>query len=69
MLLYAHPKSLRKLRQEHDELFSRTLEGTVKSLQEKPAKIKQLDYTTAVIHEALRLFSVGFPIRGPLPDM
>lgn len=68
MLLSTHLSSLQKIRREHDELFGRTLDEAITSLQEEPAKIKQLDYTTAVIQETLRLFSVGYPIRGSLPD-
>ncbi|SPO06038.1 uncharacterized protein DNG_08727 [Cephalotrichum gorgonifer] len=69
MLLSTHPDSLRELRQEHDEVFGSTFEGTLARLEEDPNHINQLKYTTAVINESLRLYSVGFAIRDPMPDM
>ena len=68
MLLSTHPSAMLKLRQEHDEFFGPTFDSTMVCLQEEPARVRQLDYTTAVIQETLRLFSVGFPIRDPRPD-
>ncbi len=69
MLLGAFPEALKKLREEHDRVFGRDLDGTVKMLQERPSLIKELEYTTAVISETLRMFPIGFVVRAPPSDM
>ena len=69
MLLSTHPEALQKVRQEHDKHFGLSFDGTLASLEDDPDKLQKLDYTTAVVNETLRLFSVGMPIRDPRPDM
>ncbi|MBE3048591.1 cytochrome P450 [Candidatus Bathyarchaeota archaeon] len=68
-MLSTHPEALQKVRQEHDELFGQSFDGTLASLEDDPDKLQKLDYTTAVVHETLRLFSVGLAVRDPRPDM
>ncbi|KAM0259966.1 hypothetical protein ACHAQJ_003059 [Trichoderma viride] len=65
MLLAAFPDTLQKLREEHDRIFDKGHEKTVKMLQEQPGLTKNLVYTTAVINETLRMFTAGFSVRAP----
>jgi len=55
---------MRKLRQEHDAVFDPDLETTFQMLCDSPHKVQELDYTTAVIKETLRLFPIGFGARA-----
>jgi len=63
MLLSKSPDAVKKLREEHDRVFHPDFEETLSILDESPYKLNELDYTTAVIKETLRLFPVGFGIR------
>ncbi|PNP47738.1 hypothetical protein THARTR1_10499 [Trichoderma harzianum] len=63
MLLSHAPTALKKMRQEHDDVFSKDFDGTVESLLDAPAKLQDLPYTDAIIKESLRLFPVGFTVR------
>jgi cytochrome P450 len=67
MLLSKHPQVVQKLRDEHTAVFSPDFETTVAQLQEKPYKLNELTYTTAVIRETLRLFPVGFGPKQAAP--
>ncbi len=69
MLLGAFPEALEKLREEHDRVFPKDFDETVRMLQENPGLIKELEYTAAVISETLRLFPIGFVVRSPPPSM
>jgi cytochrome P450 len=69
MLLQAFPETLKRLREEHDTVFHKDQEKTVALLRENPGLLKDLNYTTAVIQETLRMFPVGLIIRAPLPHM
>jgi len=69
MLLQAFPETLEKLREEHDRVFDKDYEKTLSMLRENPGSIKDLEYTTAVIQETLRMFPIGLIIRDPPPDM
>ncbi|KAK3356562.1 cytochrome P450 [Lasiosphaeria hispida] len=69
MLLAAFPNVLRKLREEHDRVFDKDFQRTQALLHHNPALIKDLDYTTAVIHETLRMFSIGMLVRQPPVDL
>lgn len=69
MLLAAFPHVLEKLRDEHDRVFDRDYEKTIARLRESPGLINELRYTSAVIHETLRLFPIGVVVRAPPTNM
>ncbi|KAL7926879.1 cytochrome P450 [Trichoderma austrokoningii] len=69
MLLGVFPDALQKLREEHDRIFDKDHDKTVQMLQEQPGLINNLAYTTAVVNETLRLFTVGFSVRSAPPSM
>jgi cytochrome P450 len=63
MLLSKSPEVLAKLREEHSRVFDVSSATTIGILQRCPQKLDELEYTTAVIKETLRLFPVGFGVR------
>ncbi|KAK0702200.1 cytochrome P450 [Lasiosphaeris hirsuta] len=69
MLLAAFPHVLQKLREEHDRVYDKDFNKTHQMLHRNPALIKDLEYTTAVIHETLRMFSIGMLVRQPPADL
>jgi cytochrome P450 len=69
MLLSTFPDTLQKLREEHDRVFDKDHDRTIQMLQEQPGLINNLPYTTAVVNETLRLFTVGFSVRVAPPSM
>ncbi|KAL2151760.1 hypothetical protein VTH82DRAFT_6858 [Thermothelomyces myriococcoides] len=69
MLLSAFPEALRKLREEHDRVFSKDFDETLRLLRDEPNRVNDLHYTTAVINETLRLFPAGMIIRQPPAEM
>ncbi|KAL2131359.1 hypothetical protein VTI74DRAFT_5194 [Chaetomium olivicolor] len=69
MLLWAFPDALRKLREEHDRVFDKDFEETLRLLREEPGRTRDLHYTTAAIQETLRLFPIGVVCRNPPPGM
>ncbi|UNI18407.1 hypothetical protein JDV02_004678 [Purpureocillium takamizusanense] len=68
MMLGLHPDVLQRMREEHDRVFAPSLAATRKVLDESPAKTNELEYTSAVIMETLRIFPVGFSIRESPPN-
>uniref|UniRef100_A0A8H7KBD1 Cytochrome P450 n=1 Tax=Bionectria ochroleuca TaxID=29856 RepID=A0A8H7KBD1_BIOOC len=69
MLLSAFPEVLTKLREEHDRIFHPDFDRTLVMLHENPKRIRNLHYTTAIIHETLRLFPIGMTARQAPPDL
>ncbi|KAK3291336.1 cytochrome P450 [Chaetomium fimeti] len=69
MLLYSFPEVLQKVREEHDRVFGKDFDETLRILREDPGSINDLPYTTAVIQETLRMFPIGMVVRDPPPGM
>ena len=63
MLLSKSPEVVKKLREEHSRVFHEDFTETLSILRKSPQKLDELEYTTAVIKETLRLFPVGFGVR------
>ena len=63
MLLYKSPAVMKKIREEHSQVFHENFTETLNILLASPQKLDELEYTTAVIKETLRLFPVGFGPR------
>ncbi|KEY74596.1 hypothetical protein S7711_05027 [Stachybotrys chartarum IBT 7711] len=63
MLLSKHPEVVQKLREEHTRVFGADFDATVRLMVESPEKLPELEYTTCVLKEAMRLFPVGFGVR------
>ena len=63
MLLSKSPEVVKKLREEHSRVFHEDFTETLNILRDSPQKLDELEYTTAVIKETLRLFPVGFSVR------
>jgi cytochrome P450 len=68
-LLSQNASALAKVRSEHDEVFGTDLEATSRILREQSHLINQLPYTTALIKEALRLFTPASGFRAGEPDL
>lgn len=66
-LLSEHSTVLAKLRSEHEEFFTDSVERTAELLQADPSLIKQLRYTYAVVRESLRLLPVAMYAKDALP--
>jgi cytochrome P450 len=54
---------MKQLRDEHDRVCGPTTSGAVALLRDEPHRTSELEYTTAVVKETLRLFPVGFVTR------
>ena len=63
MLLSVHPDKMQKLRDEHDRVCGPSVSEAVELLQDRPHLTAELEYTTAVLKEALRLYPIGFTLR------
>lgn len=63
MLLSVHPECLKAIRDEHDRVAGPSFAGAVDLLTDHPERTTELEYTTGVLKEALRLFPVGFTAR------
>ena len=68
-LLYKNKDSLFKIREEHDAVFGVDTSSASAQLRKHPHLINQLPYTTAVIKEALRLFTPASGFRAGSPDV
>lgn len=65
--LSEHPEALRKVRQEHDEVFGTNVEQTPHLIKKDPHLINKLPYTVAIIKEILRLYVPASSVRKGLP--
>ena len=66
-LLAKHPRTLQRVRAEHDEVFGSDLTKTHRTVTEDPHRLNRIPYTTAVIKETLRLFSPASSTRDGEP--
>lgn len=64
MLLSMHSKVVQCLREEHDRVFTPSIDTTIHLLQKFPHKINDLEYTNNVLKEVLRLYPVGGTVRA-----
>lgn len=55
---------VRKLREEHDTVFEKGIDATYEMLKREPYKLNDLEYTTNVAKEVLRLYPIGSTARG-----
>ncbi|KAI0384680.1 cytochrome P450 [Hypomontagnella monticulosa] len=63
MLLSKHPEVVQKMREEFDAVFGKDIETTLENLKDFPIKLQELEYTTAVIKESMRMFPIGFGVK------
>lgn len=68
-LLAINPKALTRIRAEHNEVFGSDLVQVKSILERKPHLLNSLPYTTAVIKEALRLFTPAGSTRAGKPTI
>ncbi|EDU50594.1 cytochrome P450 3A30 [Pyrenophora tritici-repentis] len=64
MLLTANPDVVRKMREEHDRVFTQGIEATCEMLKVESQRLHQLTYTKNVIKEVLRIFPIGNTARA-----
>lgn len=69
MLLSVFPDALKMVREEHDRILGKDLDGAIPMLQENPSILDSLKYTTAVIQETLRLYPIAMSARQAPDDM
>jgi cytochrome P450 len=50
---------MKRLREEHGRIFGADISTTAETIRQYPYKTNDLDYTTAVLKETLRLFPIG----------
>jgi len=62
-LLSKNREHLAMVLDEHRDIFGPDLKDTARLLREKPQLINKLEYTSAVIKEALRLFPAASSLR------
>lgn len=62
-MLSVHPEAVQKLRQEHDRVAGPTTDSTIALIDKAAHRLAELEYTTAVLKETLRLYPVGASAR------
>lgn len=65
MLLSVHPEVVDKLREEHRNVYSGSIDETLSILRTDPRRLNKLEYTNNVLKETLRIFPIGDTGRGP----
>lgn len=65
-ILASHPKALSQIRSEHDQIFGkdRAASRLEQGILDKPQRLNELPYTTAVIKETLRLHPPASSMRS-----
>ncbi len=66
-LLSTNQAILRRVRDEHTQVFGSSLAEKVQKLREEPYLLNQLPYSLAVLKETMRLFPVASSLRGGEP--
>ena len=66
-LLSTNPESLKRIREEHTQVFGSDLAERVRRLKEEPYLLNQIPYSLAVLKETMRLFTVASSLRGGEP--
>lgn len=66
-LLSTNPTVLRRVRDEHTQVFGSKTAERIRKLKEEPYLLNQLPYTAAVLKETMRLFPVASSLRGGEP--
>ena len=66
-LLSANPESLKRVREEHTQVFGSDLAERVRKLKEEPYLLNQIPYSIAVLKETMRLFPAGSSVRRGEP--
>ncbi len=67
-LLSTNQAILRRVRDEHTQVFGSSLAEKIQKLREEPYLLNQLPYSLAVLKETMRLFPVASSIRSGEPD-
>ena len=68
-LLGKHPEALRRVMQEHDEVYGLDTSKTAQAISEDPHSLNRLPYTTAVLKEVLRLYPPVSTVREGDPNV
>lgn len=68
-MLAKHPDWLKKLREEHDEVFGRDPANATGLLKDTPSLLNSCKLTLAFIKETLRLYAPAGTMRGGLPGV
>jgi len=67
-LMSQHPQVAEKMIHEHNDMFGKDIDMVPQLLREQPYLINRLEYTLAVIKEALRLFPPASTLRKGGPE-
>lgn len=68
-MLAKHPEWLRKLRDEHDEVFGKDPDAAASVLKDNPSLLNNCKLTVAVIKEVLRIYAPAGTVRSGSPGV
>lgn len=68
-MLAKHPKWLKKLRNEHDEIFGKDPNDAARVLKENPSLLNNCKLTVAFIKETLRIYAPAGTVRSGTPGV